>query len=178
MKCFPFMKNICGARCLLVGGGKVAAKKAKVLERFGVAISVCARETEPSLAGFRVCEEYSFALLDKADFVIAATDDRALNAQVAADCRARHIPVNAVDDKENCDFYFPALIERGKVTVGISTGGASPALAAALKRYIEKLLPENLDEIAEQAEKLRGTQAYADYISEIFAETGESSDRG
>lgn len=168
MKCFPFMKNIEGARCLLVGGGKVAARKAEILKKFGADIRVCARETEKELAAYKISEEYRAELLENTDFVIAATNDGPLNAQIAADCRARKIPVNAVDDRENCDFYFPAVISRGKLTIGISTGGASPALAAAVKNYIEKLLPDSMEEIVKQAEDLRGKEGYMSYIEGIF----------
>ena len=105
--------------------------------------------------------------------MVAATDDKALNARVASDCRERGIPVNSVDDRENCDFYFPALIGRGSVTVGISTGGASPALAAALREYIEALLPDDLGGIAEKAEKLRGKEGYAQYIRSALGRDAE-----
>ena len=85
----------------------------------------------------------------------------------AADCRARGIPVNSADDPDNCDFFFPALVVRGEVTVGISTGGASPALAAALRAYIEGLLPQNVGEIAARAKALRGSLPQAEYIAAV-----------
>ena len=168
MKCFPFMVNIEGRTCLLVGGGAVAARKAEKLAPFGVKLLVCAREVCPALAPYRLAEEYGAELLEAVDFVIAATDDKALNARVAEDCRARRIPVNSADDRENCDFYFPALLTRGDVTVGISTGGSSPALAGKLRRYLEKVLPPDLARFAEEAGRLRGTDGYLPYVAGIF----------
>ena len=69
------------------------------------------------------------------------------NHWIADLCRARRIPVNVVDDKENCSFLFPALVKRGDLTVGISTGGASPSAAIYIKEKIEGMLPESLEEI-------------------------------
>ena len=115
----------------------------------------------------RVVEGYSPSLLEGVRFAVAATDNAALNARVAADCRARGIPVNSADDPDNCDFFFPALVVRGEVTVGISTGGASPALAAALRAYIEGLLPQNVGEIAARAKALRGSLPQAEDIAAV-----------
>ena len=174
MKAFPFMRPVAGKTCLIVGGGEVALRKAEKLYPFGVRLFVCAPEcADFSAFGAKVLrEKYRPQLLEGIDFAVAATDDKALNARVAEDCRARGIPVNSVDDVENCDFFFPALISRGEVTIGISTGGASPALAAVLREYLGKCLPEDLAEVAEQAEKLRGTmpsQEYKERVRRLFA---------
>ena len=116
MSCFPFMKDISGAKCLLVGGGEVALRKAQKLRPFGVRIAVCAREVRPEFAALaeEVYPAYSPEYLQGALFTVAATDDAALNARVAADCRARGVPVNCVDAPALCDFFFPALITAGE----------------------------------------------------------------
>ena len=175
MSCFPFMADIRGKVCLLVGGGNVALRKARALLPFGARIAMCAESIAQELSA--LCEReynaYSPSLLEGVGFVIAATDDAALNARVASDCRAARIPVNCVDDAKNCDFFFPALVVRGGVSVGISTGGASPALAAALREYIEALLPDDLGGIAEKAEKLRGKEGYAQYIRSALGRDAE-----
>ena len=169
MSCFPFMQNIEGALCLLAGGGEVALRKARTLASFGARLLVCARAVKEELRplAVRVVEGYSPSLLEGVRFAVAATDNAALNARVAADCRARGIPVNSADDPDNCDFFFPALVVRGEVTVGISTGGASPALAAALRAYIEGLLPQNVGEIASRAKALRGSLPQAEYVAAV-----------
>lgn len=170
------MHEIEGARVVLVGGGTVAAHKAQRLAPFGVQLIVCAHEVLPELKALAhaVYTEYAPKLLDGASFAIAATDDRALNACVCADCRARHIPVNCVDDKENCDFFFPALIVRGEVSIGVSTGGASPLLAALLRDRIARALPENLEEIVARAEQLRAAGDHEAYERELRALLEES----
>lgn len=170
------MHEIEGTRVVLVGGGTVAAHKAQRLAPFGVQLVVCAHDVLPELKALAhaVYTEYAPKLLDGASFAIAATDDRALNACVCADCRARHIPVNCVDDKENCDFFFPALIVRGEVSIGVSTGGASPLLAALLRDRIARALPENLEEIVARAEQLRAAGDREAYERELRALLEES----
>lgn len=175
MSCFPFMKDISGAKCLLVGGGGVALRKAQKLRPFGVRVAVCAREVHAELAALaeEVYPAYSPEYLQGALFAVAATDDAALNARVAADCRARGVPVNCVDAPALCDFFFPALITAGEVTVAVSTGGASPALAAALREYLEGVLPQNLSSIAERCKALRGTCSPAEYTRRVKAMLAE-----
>ena len=102
-----------------------------------------------------------------------STFNPAMNARVAADCRARGVPVNCVDAPALCDFFFPALITAGEVTVAVSTGGASPALAAALREYLEGVLPQNLSMIAERCKALRGTCSPAEYTRRVKAMLAE-----
>ena len=170
------MREVEGTRVVLVGGGNIALHKAQRLAPFGVQLVVCAHDVLPELKALAhaVYTEYAPKLLDGASFAIAATDDRALNACVCADCRARHIPVNCVDDKENCDFFFPALIVRGEVSIGVSTGGASPLLAALLRDRIARALPENLGEIVARAEQLRAAGDHEAYERELRALLEES----
>lgn len=178
MNCFPMMLPAAGRRAVLVGGGAVALRKAEKLAAFGMQLIVCAPAVMPPLAALAdTCvREYSPAVLDGAALAVAATDDAAMNVRVAADCRARGVPVNSVDAPADCDFYFPALIVRGDVTVAISTGGASPALAAALRRHIERCLPRDLEELCRRAEQLRGTmpaQEYAALVEKMLSEAEE-----
>ena len=114
-------------------------------------------------------------LVAGAAFAVAASDDRAANARVAEDCRAARIPVNCADAPAECDFYFPAVITEGDITVAVSTGGASPALAAALKAYIAKRLPAQLQEICAKAAKWRGIMSAEEYktaVKKLLEEDG------
>ena len=79
--------------------------------------------------------------------VIAATDDRELNRHIAGLCRGRNLPVNVADPGTESTFLFPSVVQRGPMTIGISTGGTSPTAAHVLKEQIEGLLPGNLEEI-------------------------------
>lgn len=152
---FPFFIKLEGARGLLVGGGRVALRKAEKLLPFGAQLTVVAPCICPPLAalpGLTLCRR-AFADSDLSpapDFVIAATGDRALDRRIAALCRARRILVNVVDDPAACGFYFPALVQRGRLCIGISTGGASPTAAAWLRQKIEALLPPGFDGILDR----------------------------
>ena len=152
---FPFFVQLEGARGLLVGGGRVALRKAEKLLPFGAQLTVVAPCICPPLAalpGLTLCRR-AFADSDLSpapDFVIAATGDRALDRRIAALCRARRILVNVVDDPAACGFYFPALVQRGRLCIGISTGGASPTAAVWLRQKIEALLPPGFDGILDR----------------------------
>ena len=150
-----FLSSWRGARGLLVGGGRVALRKAEKLLPFGAQLTVVAPCICPPLAalpGLTLCRR-AFADSDLSpapDFVIAATGDRALDRRIAALCRTRRILVNVVDDPAACGFYFPALVQRGRLCIGISTGGASPTAAAWLRQKIEALLPPGFDGILDR----------------------------
>lgn len=163
MTYFPFYCDIEQKKWLLVGGGRVAAGKFSRLIAFTEKITVIApdisseiRENAPSEVLF-LERDFEEADLGRADIVVAATGDRQLNAWIASACRSRGIMVNAVDDPDNCDFIFPAIIKRGRLTVSVSTDGASPVYAAALKKEISDLVPEDIDLILEKMAALRKT---------------------
>ena len=150
MAYFPFFVDLEGQRGLIVGGGAVALRKAEKLLPYGPALTVVAPEPVSELAALPVeltRREFQPEDLDRADFVIAATDNEEENHRISALCQGRKIPVNVVDDKEVCSFLFPALVRRGNLSVGVSTGGSSPTAAIWLKEQIEGLLPEQTEEI-------------------------------
>lgn len=159
MSYFPFFIDIEGQRGLIVGGGRIAEHKAARLLPFGVKLEVVAPEIGTSILGDSriICHERMFQDSDVEGklFVVAATDDEILNARVSRLCRERGVLVNVVDDKEKCGFLFPAIIKEGGLTVGISTGGASPQMASDIRSILEENLPVHLAEILEYLEKLR-----------------------
>lgn len=107
-------------------------------------------------AGMVVCERpFRPADLDRADYVVTATSDRALNREIARLCGLSGKPVDVVDSPELCTFFFPAVIRRGPLVAAVSTSGKSPAYAAHLRAMIEALLPENIEEILDALEDCR-----------------------
>lgn len=144
---YPVSLSVEGRDCLVVGGGRVAARKATELAHCGANVSVVAPATVPELRahpGVRV-EERPYRPGDVRErwLVVAATDDRAVNRAVAADAEAAGVWVNAVDDPEVCSFTAPALLRQGPVVVAVSTGGRSPAMAGWLRdRLAEMVGPE------------------------------------
>lgn len=159
MAYFPMFVELSGSRVLIVGGGKVALRKAYKLLPYGADITVVApdicRELE-ALSGVHIVKEsFSDDMLNSCDMVIAATDDRELNACISKLCGEAKIPVNAVDDAELCSFLFPCLVKKGELSIGISTGGASPTAAISFKEKIEELVPEGIDGILEYLGDIR-----------------------
>ena len=151
MAYFPFFIELTGKRGLIVGGGPVALRKAETLLPYGPALTAVSPQFVPGfqeLSGLTLLRQpFSEEALEGAYFAVAASGDRALNRRVSALCRARGILVNAADDRENCTFLFPALVGRGALSVGVSTGGSSPTAAVWLKERIDGLLPQNMEEI-------------------------------
>ena len=146
MAFFPFFIDISDRNILIVGGGKVALRKAEKLLPFGAdiaAVSPVFCEGFTALGTVSLyCRKFRDSDIDGAFAVIAATDDRALNGHICRICSERNILVNTVDDPENCGFYFPALAQSGNVTCGISTGGASPVFARYIKEKVTGVLDE------------------------------------
>ncbi|SDS34645.1 uroporphyrinogen-III C-methyltransferase /precorrin-2 dehydrogenase [Halopseudomonas litoralis] len=163
MDFLPLFHNLRGRLVLVVGGGDIALRKARLLTEAGARLRVVAPEIEPQLlellerqAGEGVVQGYQPAHLDGAQLVIAATDDAALNAQVSADAQARNLPVNAVDAPEHCTVIFPAIVDRSPLVVAISSGGHAPVLARLTRARIETLFPHSWGRLAQLAQRFRG----------------------
>lgn len=145
---------------LIVGGGTVALRKLQKLSPYGVRPTVAAPEILPEIADFPgvKLKQKDFTVSDlqpRPALVIAATDNKTVNRRVSLLCRKRHIPVNVVDNPALCSFLFPALVQRGAFSAGISTGGASPTAAAYFRERIQELLPDGLEELLTWLESLR-----------------------
>ena len=152
MAYFPFFMELEGRAGLIVGDGRTALGKARKLSAYGPRLLVVAQEVCPELEAISsvIVEKRTFAASDIREnlaFVIAATDDMALNRKVASLCREQRVPVNVVDAPEECTFLFPSLVRRGPLSIGISTGGASPSAAIYVKNEIDRMLPDTMGEI-------------------------------
>lgn len=167
MAYFPFMIEIGGQRCLVVGGGRIALHKVRILRSFGVAIRVAgtvicrelrelAEQDRSSDSRIELCERaFRDSDLEGMDFVVAATEDEALNLHISELCRQRRLLVNAVDMKEACSFIFPAILQDQGLLVAVSTGGQSPAAAAYVKRQIRESLPDYYGKLIESMGEYR-----------------------
>lgn len=157
--------DLSGRRAVLVGGGTVAARKARTLLDAGLVLELVAPELarplaclaeEGALVWHRRC--WQPADLHGAALVIAATSDREVNRQVALEAKNLGIPVNVADCGEEGTFRFPALLRRGSLEVAVGTDGRSPAAAVAIRDRLSDLLGDEyavaLELLAELREKL------------------------
>jgi uroporphyrin-III C-methyltransferase / precorrin-2 dehydrogenase / sirohydrochlorin ferrochelatase len=155
MEFLPIFLDIKGHRCLVVGGGEVAARKTALLLRAGADVTACAPTLVPTLAEMaadgrihHLAQNFSDDLLEGCVLAIAATDDADVNRRVSELAKARRIPVNVVDHPELCSFIVPSIIDRSPVVAAVSTGGASPVLARLIRTRLESLIPASYGRLA------------------------------
>ncbi len=156
---YPVFLDLQGVPVLVVGGGVIAFRKATGLADAGAVITVVAPEIVPELVQLVADVQrrpYESGEAAHYQLVITATNDAAVNAQVAADARAARVWANSADDPQNCSFILPAVARRGLVTVAVSTGGASPALAGTVRsRIAEQILTAQVEAAAVELARQR-----------------------
>ena len=164
MSGYPLFLKLEGERCLVFGGGKVATRKIQSLVRRGARILCVSKDFTRVVRNLAKRNPSQLTLKRSSSgpgmtggvrLVIAATSDRAFNARVAGICRKKKILVNVVDDPKLCDFYVPAVLERGPLQVAISTGGASPLFARRLREELEKAIPSSTGKLLEKLGRMR-----------------------
>jgi precorrin-2 dehydrogenase/sirohydrochlorin ferrochelatase len=146
MRYYPLFLDISRRRCVVVGGGKVAERKIKRLLACGARVEVVGKILTPALAALKENgqivhheTDYEEALIRGAFLVIGATDNNEVNGRISGDARALEILVNIVDEPARCDFILPSVVERGALSIAVSTGGKSPALAKKLRMELDAL---------------------------------------
>jgi precorrin-2 dehydrogenase/sirohydrochlorin ferrochelatase len=136
---YPVYLDLVGADVLVVGGGRVALRKIEGLLAAGARVTVVAPAIDAAIVALGVAttvRPYAPGDVGGRVLVITTSDDTAVNAAVAADARAAHVLVNSADDPENCTFILPAIARRGRMTVAVSSGGGSPALAQHVRDQV------------------------------------------
>ena len=138
---YPIFLNLQRRKVVVIGGGKIAARKAAGLASTGARVRVIAPRVARGIAAEEIeRRRYRPGDLAGVALAFAATDDRAVNHAVALEARRRRVPVNVADAAEECTFMVPARVQRGDVEIAISTGGRSPRLAKKLRQQLEKVL--------------------------------------
>lgn len=163
MDIFPISLKLQQQPCLIVGGGRIAYRKAVLLAKAGAVIHVIAPEIESNLLeivessqGQYVQAPFSPDIpLRNYRLVIAATNDKTTNVQVFEACEAEKILVNSVDDPPHCRFMVPAIIDRSPLVVSIATNGTSPVLSRQIRTQLEASIPHGMGKLAEFSGKWR-----------------------
>ena len=159
---YPAFLDLVRKRVVVVGGGAIATQKVRGLLPCGADPVVVAPDASPFIrerAGAGELEwharPYAYGDLEGAELAFGATGDRALNAEVGREARGRGVPILAVDDIPYCDFIAPAIVKRGGLTVAVSTGGRSPALASHARRRLERVVTPEWGDLLEVAAAVR-----------------------
>jgi precorrin-2 dehydrogenase / sirohydrochlorin ferrochelatase len=150
--------DLSGTRCVVVGGGAVATRKARKLLQAGAEVAVISPEVLPELEGMGVetsRRPYEYGDLEGADLAFAATDSREVNAAVAREARERGVRVNVADRPSEGDFAVPSTLRRGGLQVAVSTGGASPTLARRIRDELEASFGPEWAGVVEELETVR-----------------------
>ena len=140
----PIFFDVTGRPCIVIGGGEVAARKIESLIEAGARVTVVSPRLSPPLQAAvarglvtHIARDYAPGDIKGCVLVYAATDDPKLHRELAAEARTLGIPINVADVPELCSFIAPAVVKRGALQIAISTGGASPAFAARIRRELE-----------------------------------------
>lgn len=147
MGLYPVNLKIGGRLCVIVGGGKVAARKAASLLECGAVVKVVSPALNEEFEAFHgrfdhVARPYHWGDLEGAFLAIAATDDDETNRSVEEEAHGRHVLLNVVDKPAQCNFYVPSVIRRGELLITAATGGELPALSKRLRKQLEAEFPE------------------------------------
>ncbi len=147
MKPYPLMMNLKKRPVLVVGGGRVAVRKVRSLLDAEAAVTVIAPACDPDLEALaengeivlmkRRFDVAAFEEIDRPTLVFGTTDDRDVNVEVYRAAEELNIPCNIADVPDLCTFIVPAVVNRGDLTIAVSTGGASPALARRIREDLE-----------------------------------------
>jgi len=159
---YPILLLLEGRPCVVVGGGRVATRKVESLLVAGARVRVISPELHPDLRALRdaarlehVARTFASGDLEGSFLVIAATDDTLVNEQVWREAEERGLLINTVDDPPRCNFYVPAVVRRGALTLAVSTDGKSCSLAAKLRRELEELFGPEYEPLVDLLGELR-----------------------
>jgi precorrin-2 dehydrogenase/sirohydrochlorin ferrochelatase len=162
---YPIFVDLSGRRCVVVGGGEVANRKARKLLQARAGVVVISPEILPELESVAVevhRRAYEEGDLEGAYLAFAATNSREVNAAVAREAKERSIPVNVADKPSEGDFALPSTLRRGRLQVAVSTGGASPTLARKIKEELEDVFGPEWAGIVEELDTARRNGEAAD----------------
>lgn len=162
MDYLPLFFDLKKQPCLIVGGGTIATRKARLLKKAGARIYVVAPEISDELqsmvtasGGSLALREYTVADIHGKRLVISATDIAPVNEKVAADCTAQNLPVNVVDTPHLCTVIMPAIVDRSPLIIGITSGGEAPVLARKIRTQLESSVPAAFGQLGKLASKFR-----------------------
>jgi len=159
---YPIFLELRGRKAVVIGGGAVAARKARSLLAAEADVTIVARNIGKAFDGLTrrsgvrlITGGYSKRHLKGATVAIASTNDSGLNERIHRDCRTLGILCNVVDEPKLCDFFVPAVVQRGDLQIAISTGGRSPAYAGHIRKSLGRVFTSKHGQFVCELEKVR-----------------------
>ena len=163
---YPIFLKVSQLNILIIGGGTVALEKLTFLLKSSpnAKVLVVSKDFDEKL--LQLTEEfnvsivrasYSKTALKNKQVVIAATNNELVNKQIYLDAKSENILINVADTPKLCDFYLGGIVTKRNIKIAISTNGKSPTLAKRLRQFFEEVIPDNIDELAENLNKFRKT---------------------
>lgn len=151
---YPINLNLDNMEIIIVGGGSVALRKCKNFLEFGKNVTILSPEIDDDFLELGnkvdlINDVFKEEYLNEFDVVIAATDDKCINEEIASICRKKSKLVNVADSRDLSDFTVSSYVKRGDLLIGISTGGKAPALSAKIKKEIESIYDESFEEFVD-----------------------------
>ena len=151
---YPINLNIDKMKITIIGGGKVAYRKATNFLNFDKKVIVVSKEFIEEFEEIKekiemIYDKYDEKYIEDSFIVIAATNDKKINHEIGVYCNQKGKLVNVVDDKELSNFTVPSYVKRGELLLSVSTGGNSPSLSAKIKRELEEKYDESYEEYVE-----------------------------
>ena len=163
---YPIFLKVAQLEVLIVGGGNVGLEKLTFLLKSSpnAKVTVVAPHFHSELVELAkkhqvklIEDSYKLSYLEGKQMVIATTDIVTTNIEMYKDCKERNILVNVADNPPYCDFYMGGIVTKGNVKIAISTNGKSPTLAKRLRQFFEEVIPENIDDLAQNLNSFRKT---------------------
>lgn len=161
---YPIFLKVAELEVLIVGGGNVGLEKLTFLLKSSpnAKVTIVSINFLPELIALAKIHKveiieavYHNSFLKGKHIVIATTDVIEVNIQVYKDCKQRNILVNVADNPPYCDFYMGGIVTKGNIKIAISTNGKSPTLAKRLRQFLEEIIPNNINELAESINSYR-----------------------
>jgi precorrin-2 dehydrogenase/sirohydrochlorin ferrochelatase len=163
---YPIFLKVSQLNILIVGGGKVALEKLTFLLKSSpnANVLIVSKEFDKRIIELSqknrisiVKSAYTKLSLKNKQLIIAATNNLAINKQIYVDAKANNILINVADTPELCDFYLGGIVTKGNVKLAISTNGKSPTLAKRMRQLLDEIIPENINELAENLNSYRNS---------------------
>lgn len=179
---YPICLNLKNKKCIVVGAGEVAVRKINTLLKQEALVTVISPDLHPNLKEKLALEQfiwlntsYQNDMLENAFLVIAATNNRAVNHQIAEYCNQNNILVNVIDEPQESSFIVNSYFTKGDLLVAVSTGGASPALSRKIRIDLEKSIPDEYAEVleivawarAEALDKIKDSQKRREFLQNL-----------